>query len=477
MTLIRENLDLIADYIVANRDRIATNVKLSDVLEDDIIGHVDLALKTELSQQPYQQARPRLAPVNVGRKIIRKLSSLYSEKANRDLSDPTDDKLWKFYTEEMSLDTAMSDANHFFNTHKYTALEPYVTEEREPRLRVLPADRFLVWSDGSSDDPSIPQVFIKFMGVPEAGLSRFELWSDEEVITVDMGGKILGSNDRNFKVVSGDQNPYGKLPFIYITRSKYRIMPSPDEALFSMTVLVPLLLTDLNMISKFQSYSMMYTIDVDVNNLQYGPSNVFSFKSDQKAGTKPQVGVLSPNADIEALNQSILNQLSMFLETRNLKASSAGKATGDTAASGISLMIRNIDTTEDRKAQAVMFERAEKQLLDLVANYMHPVWTSRGEISDLRSFSSNPSLMVKFADPAPLVTEEERIDNALKKRDNALTTQRLALAEVHPEMTQEDLDRLAEEIKDEQSTILEVRSVPGDSDTSSLEPEESEEDR
>lgn len=458
MPSIRNNLEAIVDFISESRDRIDTNLKLSDVLEDDIIKHIDRALAEELSKQPYSQARPRLAPINVGRKIIRKLSTLYSDPANRDFQDITDQELWDFYSESMNLDVAMADANHFFNTYKYTALEPYVDSEGMPKIRVIPADRFLVWSNGYGDDPSTPEVFIKFLGSGQDGAARFELWDSEEVITVDIGGGNSGKAKGNeLKVVTADVNPYGVLPFVYITRSKYRIMPAPDEALAAMTILIPVLLTDLNLISKFQSYSMLYTVDVDVNNLTFGPTNIYNFKSDQQVGAKPQVGVLSPNANIEALSQSAVNQLSMFLETRNLKSSSVGQQNSDFSSSGIAMMIRNIDTTEDRNIQAIYFSQAEKALVNLISKRMHPVWREEGKVADLRSFSQNPRLSIKFADASNIMTDETRIANALMKRDNGLTTQRMALSEVHPDLNAEDIDKLAEDIKNEQSTLLEIR--------------------
>ena len=124
-------------------------MKLSDVLEDAITVHIDNALREELSRQPYSQARPRITPVNIGKRIINKLSTLYSSSPNRDMPDGKDQELLDYYVEQMNLDINMLDANTFYNTHKYVALEPYVDDStKDPRVRVIPADRFLVWNSG-----------------------------------------------------------------------------------------------------------------------------------------------------------------------------------------------------------------------------------------------------------------------------------------------------------------------------------------
>jgi len=414
-------------------------------------------LFNQLDRQPYLEAKDRIPGVNILSKVVDKLSKIYMESPTRDAEVDSDQALYDWYSKSMQLNSHMHDANQFFNLFKNTALEPYL-EEGKPRIRVIPSHQFLVKGDDLAN-PTKPTVFIKFMGDrpgvdPEGNPNKvaiFWLYTADEFLAIDASGEIvredMADNPEGI-------NPFGVIPFIYINRSRYKILPNPDTDFLRMTILIPVLLSDLNFAAKYQTFSIVYGIDVDTENLAMSPNAMWLFKSDSQ-GVKPEVGTIKPNADIDKMIVSIQNQLGMWFETRNLKATTVGNAQIESAASGISLMIQNLDTSDDRKVQTRYFEEAEHMLWRLIADHMHPVWIDSAELdnSPSQSFSSS-EIEIKYAEQRPLKSDTEILDNAIRKLDEALITKELALREIYPDMTTEQIEVLMASIEEDQSMEL-----------------------
>ena len=83
-----------------------------------------------------------------------------------------------WYMKEANWDQMMNMATENFNTYKNTWIEPYVVNG-SPRLRSIPSDRFLVWSNDPVNDME-PTHFIKFLGKRQKGDKQVDVMQRRE---------------------------------------------------------------------------------------------------------------------------------------------------------------------------------------------------------------------------------------------------------------------------------------------------------
>lgn len=455
MALNNQDIQDITQYIQDNSARIRTNAKLFDIYEGDLLRFVRDALRHELHRQSFEQAVSRISPINIDKRLVNKLSKLYTNPPERRANNRRDQQILEYYEKNMNIDSIFHDCNIFYNNHKYCLLQPYLDPKTgTPKARSIPASRFLVRSVDRLD-PSRPTEVILFMG-QNGNSYEYWIYTDEELV------KILDDG----QVISRDENPYGRIPFVYINKTRHDIMPAPDEDLLQMSILIPVLLTDVNYATKFQAFSIIYGVDLDMDNMTLGPNNVWSFKSDPEKNIKPEVDILSPKADVQGMMASIEAQLSMFFESRNLKRSGRGRAGVETAQSGIALMIQNLDVTDDIREQRVKFQEAESELWDLIINYLHPVWVS--QFKDMKlNFSQGAEVEVEFPEIKAISSEDEVLEREILKLDNNLTTRRMSLSKLYPAKSQKVIDEMLKEIEAENGQGFRlpdaiVNEIPGE---------------
>ena len=115
------------------KDTLDHNSALFEIYEGNLLPYVLADLKAQLSQKSYDMVVHRVAPINILRRLIDKLSKIYSKPPVRNTEGGSDKDtvLLGDYVEQLDANTVMSNANEFFNLFKTTALEPYL--DRGPR--------------------------------------------------------------------------------------------------------------------------------------------------------------------------------------------------------------------------------------------------------------------------------------------------------------------------------------------------------
>jgi len=450
---LRQEVDGLLEYARSYEPYLAAHKEAYEIFEGDLLKFVMAELQKQFEKESMQSVQYRTAPINVLRKMVSKLSKIYSSEPMRSFSDgntPTDSdlSLLEFYEESYKLDAKFSIANKYFNLFKSTFVEAFL-DNGVPRLRAIPSHRFLV----KSNDPINPMKvthLMKLMGTDSEGKNIWYIYTDKEFLPVNSDGEIL----KGVLVASGNPkgiNPYGKINGVYINRSDSELMPRPDSDLLTMTKLIPVLFTDLNFAVMFQCFSVMYGIDVNFDNVRMSPNAFWSLKSDPKSTKDPKVGILKPEADIDKVLNFILQQLTTWMSTRNIRAGSVGQISQDNALSGFSKAIDEMDTSEDRKEQVTFFEDAEEELFDLTMNYLHPVWRKDPSFENRLQFSKGLKVCTEFPDQVEEEPDSVIIDNQIKLVDKKLTTRKRAVMEIH-EMTEKEAEEFLAEI-DEESTM------------------------
>lgn len=443
----------VVDLVKDSQRYLCHNDELIDIYEGNLMEHLDRDMKAQFSVQMYNQAVIRAVPINILPKVIDKLTNIYQTSVLRKVSDgsKSDENLLNWYEDKLSINDLLNQSNELFNLCKATLIQPYVYNEI-PSLRVILNDRFIVYSSDSVD-PTNPTDIILLMGKGKNNTDIYYHYTADVFEIIDSEAKI--QRDLMLEMDNYDGiNPVGKLPFVYVNESPYRIAPKPDSDILKLTKIIPLMLTDLNVAAMYQSFSILYGIDVDDENLKMGPSAFWRFKSDATTNKAPSIGMLKPEVDYDQVLNLIQAELSMWMGTKGISASSVGNIkNGKNLASGISKVIDEMDTYEARQKQVTVYTKAEKTLWDLILKTMNPYWVQNKLIPSQASFSPNAEVSVTFAAQLPMQSRGQVVSDLSAEYNAGFISRRRAMMKLNPELPEAEIDELILEIDAERDAL------------------------
>lgn len=420
------------------------NKKLSDIYDGQLLPYVEDSLRSELNPTAFERSKSRIAPINVLPKVVDKLSGVYVDPPIRSSQLESDKELVNYYTQTLDLASVMTTANKRLNLHKYCALEPYI-HRGTPRLRVISAENFLVYTEDQVNDTEV-EVFIKFVGtikkntpytdkegrvIKGAGtyvkeVALYHIYSDTEFMSVDAEGDIEEHT----------VNPYGKIPFIYIRKDSSRLVPLPDSDMLPMALLIPKLLADINYSSMFSNRSMVYTVNLDTPaNVEFNPDTLLQLESvDDGSGKTPQIGVITPSADVTQSLNSVTSQLHYWLDSKGIKSSASSTSGTELNLSGVAKLIDEADVTNERKKQVRIFQKVERELWELI-KVMHNVWLG-GSLITGKNFSHSFQVEVTFHDQKVIVDRKTLLEEFKIEKELGIFDPIKALKKLNPELSE-----------------------------------------
>ena len=461
---LRNDVPRLIEYAQNKSNYLRHNHKLFNIYEGDLLTYVEEALRRQLSAQSFETMRDRIAPVNVLRQIVDKLSKIYGNKSPvRHIIDGTDTDadLLAWYEQKFAANQKWNVANEFFNLQKSTLVEPFV-DNMQPGMRAISADRFLPYSTDDID-PTRPTHIIIIDGTDATGNVIYRAYTADEFIIFDSAGNVR--TDMMGYIGNEDGiNVFGALPFVYINRSHNLLVPLVDTDSVKMTTLIPVLLSDLNYISMFQTFSIMYGIDVSDEALVMAPNAFWRFKTDGDGEKKPEVGSIKPEADIDQLINMISTQLSFWLKSRGIRPGTVGDLSPESAASGISKIIDEMDTSDERNKAVEFFTNAEHDFWQLVMHKMHPYWVANNMVERRELFSPGATVEVNFAEQIPFVKRGEIVTTLKAEMEAGLVSRRRAIKRLNPKMTDAEIDELIAEIDAERTYVDEDEFADGETD-------------
>jgi hypothetical protein len=477
---LRDDIPALVDRFKAlNNDVIPHNEVLFNIYEGDLLSYIEEDMRRTLSKEFFEQIKDRIAPINVLGRVVDKLSKLYSKSPVRTLQVPgsknaeapqKDLDIFEFYKREFDIDTTMGLGNEFFNMFKNCLIEPFL-DRGKPRLRMIPSHQFFVYSNDQVN-PLRPTHIVKIMGKWKKpnGEEVTVLWAytDDEFLIFDDKKEVVEALMQRPDVASlNGRNPYGKIPMVYVNRSRHMLTPKPDTDTLAMTKLIPLLLSDLNGATKFQCFSIVYGIDLDEKELKINPNAFWRLKSDPASQGKASIGTIKPEVDIEEVMNLIHTELSLWMNTKNIRPGSVGALKAENMTSGISKAIDEMDTSEDRQKQVPYFKQAEREFWDLVINHLHPNWMGSDGFELNMAFSPGAKVETQFAEQRPIVDESKLLDDVIKKIEASLETPEGALKTLYPDWTDAQVTAKVAEIEtyrkkkaDELAATQQVKTLP-----------------
>ena len=472
--------------------------KLLYIYSGQLLPYVEEALALEIKDRAALDiAKQRIAPINLCTRITNKLAKTYVDGCDRDVDANTKDAdLLNYYEDSLKIDTVLARADKLLELHKYCALEPFFYNGK-PAIRVLPADTFKVLSDDPYDT-CYPTIFIKYLGtyndknetVDKFGamttttirVSEYEIWTDKEYLIIDLqdnnGVKSVNVKEDKLleygivKDVEGlFLNPYGRIPFVYVKKEDFNLIPYPDTDTLQMTLLIPKLLTDLNYAAQFKAHSIFYGIDCEINNIS-GNHDSFMQINSKEGSTAPQVGTITPSVDIAGVSQQIELQVGLWLQSRGIRAGATGKPYDSQSISGVAKMIDEMDTTQHRKESIQLWTQIEYQLWELIS-YMHnmawsqlewqyPEWRYEFSTDFCKNFSIN------FNQPDPGLSEADEIANIKALMDMGLISKKTALGRLNPTLSEEQVEEVLSDIEMEKTNGSTEQPIQGVTENSEV---------
>ena len=412
---------------------------LLDMFEGNISYYVGMSMAQELSPESFKVASTRIPAINLLRRIVKKLSKVYTDVPRRTTANPSDEEIINEYIKSLDLQNVMSNGEDMLNLQKCFAIEPYV-DEGEIKLRILSPHQFCVLSDDEVN-PNKVTTFVKYMGTEMIvdGINKpynvdlYWVYTEQELIKMDSNGNVS-------EIIP---NPYGTIPFVYVNSSSNFLMPRPDMDSYNNTVLIPKLLADLNYATQFQSHSIMYSIDAEINKASGAPDSMWNLTSRDGEGKTPQVGVLSPSVDTEKVLSLIGFTVEQWLESRGIKPGTIGGP--NATASGISKIIDEADTAQVVQENRLILTHAEHELWELIGIMHNTLLYSEGFLAT-RGLSQDLEVSVSFPVQKPIIDPAEFRNDLEFKLKNKLTSYMRALKLANPDLTEEEINKLKEEI-------------------------------
>lgn len=453
----RKSVDVkaVLDYIYSedNKKRLREDYQRYVMYNGQIKKYVEKAIRKEFKLPETVDAMlHRIVPINIIEKIISKLAQIYKIPPVRAsvFEDEKNAEAITFYSTLMMVNQKFKNANKYVELYKHSALEPFLNDKNVPSLRALPSYQYTPIST-SSIDPTNPNIFVKhiYFDPDDADAKKKEhkhyIWTDEELHIVDGNGAYYKDSPQDYK------NPYEVIPFTYINTSDDRVVPIPDDDLITMQIQICLLLTDLNLASKYKSWNLIYVVNAEQDNIPFNANSIVSLKSNNP-DIEAKVGTIEPSLDTDGLIKQVETLLAFLMSTKNLSTSGI-KLTLDAGnpAPGISKMLDMAELVEDRDDQKSLWIIAEADFWDKFANHILPVWIKDFKIDEqfIESFTADFGVNVQFQELKPKISEKEVVEVEKLKLDAKLTTLERSLKKLYPDMNDKQIKDLLKEIQDE----------------------------
>lgn len=431
----------IIEYVKKHRDFIKHNETVLDIYQGNLLKYVLESMRTSLSPQYFSAIRDRVLPINVLQRYIDKVSTAYQKAPTRTGQDDAQTGYAHEWAELLELNVSGGIADAYANMFKGFAWEPYVNKDGKPALRELSFDRFLVMSD-SEVNPEEETIFIKFMGCKnntDDGV-LLHVYTNEEFDAFYMDG----TSAPEYLTENGGVNLVGTIPFVYGKRQKNTLIPVSDSDILAISKAIPLMISDAAGAQMFQAFTVLWAIDVDLKDLKLSPNAIWDIKSDRSSDKNPQIGSVKPEADTDKVVQFVVNMFVLWLETKGVRVGSIGNIDGGNAASGIAKIVDEMDVNSIRSKSMKWFKRDEEELFNRVLPKLSRYWVQAGMVqaSEIPSLIEAPVITVEFAEPEPMQSRAALIADIKAELDMETMTQEQAIAKLHPDMSQEDIDAM-----------------------------------
>lgn len=449
--------ELVVKEYEAHKETLAHNHRLIDVYDGNLLHYLEKELRATFSEDTFKSIKARLAPINLLKKVVQKLSPVYSPPPSRRIVGTDQDKeIFDWYVENLNPNKFFRRAARFYSLARSCLVESLI-DNGSPKMRVMRNDGYFVIGDDPVDEERVTHV-VKFEKRLKGHkqVTVFFVYTDTEFLIFD--DDLDEYREEMFLIGNPEGvNRLGRLPFSYEKDSEIRLFPRPDSDTFKMTMLIPVILSDLNYATMYQCFSIIYTMNIDSSEFTISPNVVVEMK--QQPGTEgdPSIGQIKPTVDYAGVLQTLQTQVALWLNSRGIRPGAVGAATQENVQNGISKMIDEMDTYEIRRELANTFESLENGFWERLIRVEHPYYVANGLLPNeyAKPFSADAYVDITFAPQNAAFSKKDKILELKEEMGIGLTTRRRAIAELNPLMNDDEIDELIAELEAENTTTVE----------------------
>jgi len=242
---------------------------------------------------------------------------------------------------------------------------------------------------------------------------------------------------------------------MYGNRGKNQLVPTQDTDTLSLTKVIPVFLSDLSGTVMYQCFSIIYGVDINMENCTMSPNAMWSLKSDMISEAKPVIGTLKPEADIDKVMKYIMDVFVLWLDTKGIKAGSIGDISAGNLASGIAKAIDEADATSMIKKSMKAFTYEEAEFWQTLKK-MHNYWVDSGELKGKSRFSEDFAVSIEFDDPIPMMDREKEFTTIKAEVDAGYEIIENALKKLYPRLGEKELQERINHYEEWSSQTIEV---------------------
>ena len=528
MRLMREDQILSADFrrqvikeITGNENikRKNEHLKRHEIYKDKTSKYVIEKLKKEgLKDETVELMSNRAGNVSICRKIVDKLARTYLGGVQREVE--ADETVINDQLSELSrllcIDKKMKKADRYLELHKNCMIQvtPLIIGEggeniMKPHIRILAPWQYDV-IEGANDRETAKVVILSdfsdgarpAMPAPnEAETARhisrstrpdsdgidniiaddpndsdryheFAWFSDNYHFTTDINGEIV----QNLSPENGE-NVIGMLPFVNVAADQDgEFWAEGGDDIVDGSILVNTLITDMFGIAYIQGYGQVVVSGKNLpSTFRMGPHSAVLLEYDKDEDPKPDVTVLNSNPPLDLWMRSIEQYVALLLSTNSLSPSSLStRLDAANFPSGIAMLVEMSEATTDIEDKQKDFKDIEREVWRRIIAWQN-ILIDRNvapeSFKDIGTVNLSEDISVRFTDPKPVVSEQERLGNIEKRKGiGGLNEEVDYILMDNPDMTRDEAEKKLLRIKEE-----ELKSMSAQIEGSMAQMEEDEE--
>ncbi len=361
---------------------------------------------------------------NITRKFINKLSRIYTVGAVRNAGDK--------YNELTAIKNV-----RFKHIERMTRLIGTVANQvvfKDGRFDYKPVYFF---HPHFGDDPYTPiAVSYPVLTQPEdirSSKPKYIIWTDRERLIVNENGET----------VLEEENPYGILPFVFTHRenqtNSFYVQGAND--IVSANEHANITLTELQLGLRFQMFGQMWSsgTDTGTQKQRMGTDTIIDVPLDGR------FGIEAPAGDIEATINAVKFQIELVAQNNHLWVQWSEQ--GGEVPSGISLMIRDLERSEDYQDDLALWNMYEKEF-----------YSVEKAIAKYNNISLPENMGLDFNEPEYPKTVQDQILWDEHRLAHNLTTEGKLMVEYNQDLTIEEAEaQIADnKTKNKKRSILET---------------------
>jgi hypothetical protein len=452
MKLSKDALKVFSAMVNDRRSKRELYWKMYKMLNGGAFELISDAIRKEFKKpDTVNELEGRLVAINIFKKVIKKMASVYLEAPTRAPVDEntSDAELLEDYEDALKINIRQKQANRYIEAFQKNLKEFFTGNDGKPFVKNLPPHTYEVFNVNNPDKSQADVVCKIIVDGTDPTESVFYWYSDESFWITDGTGEIITDKMAKLENPQG-KNPAKTLPFVYKCKSTDTVDPEIDDSLLRISIALPIVLTDLFFACKYQCWSMIYTIGVS-GEIERNPSSIINLQRTEGDDKEPVVDSIQPTVDSEKVIAMVESTLAMFLSSLGLSAGTISLGgTPKDAISGVSKILDSAEVIEGKKDQQDDMLDDENMTWEKIKKLI-PYWRRNQKLmaSLNREFSKTFEVSTTFKEPKPLLSEKDALDLSKQKIDQHLTTWTRQLQEFYPDYTDDQIENLKTEILDE----------------------------